>query len=63
MTCILKIGLLSIVFLAGLAFHFSNKETLELEKNTAITLIDNNLASRMMDCGTFETEPHIRYPN
>ena len=62
MTYKLKIRLLSIVFIAGLAFQCTDKKPLELQKNTTIALVGNNLASRMIDYGTFETELHLRYP-
>jgi hypothetical protein len=63
MTYKLKIRLFTILFLAGLAIQSTNKETLKLEKNTTIALVGNNLASRMMDYGTFETELYLRYPH
>ena len=34
-----------------------------LKKNAHIVLIGNNLASRMMNFGHFETEMHLRYPD
>ena len=41
----------------------SKDKTLEIRKNSKITLIGNNLGSRMMDYGLFETEMHLRYPD
>jgi len=38
-------------------------EGLDLQKNDRIVLIGNNLASRMMNYGHFETEMHLRYPD
>lgn len=35
---------------------------LELKENSHITLIGNNLCSRMINFGYFETEMHMRYP-
>ncbi len=36
---------------------------LEVRKNSHIVLIGNNLGSRMMNFGHFETEMHLRYPD
>ncbi|WP_111672581.1 PVC-type heme-binding CxxCH protein [Algoriphagus litoralis] len=41
----------------------TKEKTLELRKNAHITLVGNNLGSRMMDYGLFETELHLRYPD
>ncbi len=41
----------------------AQEKTLELRKNSHITLIGNNLASRMVEYGLFETEMHLRYPD
>ncbi|MGI9553226.1 MAG: PVC-type heme-binding CxxCH protein, partial [Aurantibacter sp.] len=43
----------------------SKKEgpSLELKKNDHIVLIGNNLGSRMLNFGHFETEMHLRYPD
>src|SRR5688500_480382 len=35
----------------------------EVRKNSHIVLIGNNLGSRMMNFGHFETEMHVRYPD
>jgi len=40
-----------------------NAPTLKLKKNAHIALIGNNLGSRMMNYGFFETELHLRYPD
>jgi len=61
MTYKLKTQLLSIAFLAAFGFQCTDKKTLELE-NTTISLVGNNLVSRMMDYSTFETELHLRFP-
>ena len=37
--------------------------TLSVEKDDTIVLIGNNLCSRMMNFGHFETEMHVRYPD
>ena len=39
------------------------KGVIELNKNEHIVLIGNNLASRMLNFGHFETEMHLRYPD
>jgi mono/diheme cytochrome c family protein/glucose/arabinose dehydrogenase/lysophospholipase L1-like esterase len=39
------------------------EKTLELRKNSVITLVGNNLGSRMQEYGLFETEMHLRYPD
>jgi len=46
-------------------FSCNNRETglLELKKSDNIVLIGNNLASRMLNFGHFETEMHLRYPD
>jgi mono/diheme cytochrome c family protein/glucose/arabinose dehydrogenase len=50
-----------------LAFSFlqctpSDPDVLELQPDDSIVLIGNNLGSRMMYFGHFETELHVRYP-
>ncbi|RZS96490.1 putative membrane-bound dehydrogenase-like protein [Cecembia calidifontis] len=46
-----------------LAFQCSQKESINLKKGDHIILIGNNLGSRMMEYGLFETEMHVRYPD
>lgn len=41
----------------------SQRPTADLKKDTHIVLIGNNLASRMINFGYFETELHLRYPD
>ena len=41
----------------------SKKPGLKLTKGAHIVLIGNNLGSRMMNYGFFETEMHVRYPD
>jgi len=36
---------------------------LQIKKNTRVVLIGNNLGSRMLNFGHFETEMHLRYPD
>ncbi|MGY6743955.1 MAG: PVC-type heme-binding CxxCH protein [Cecembia sp.] len=44
-------------------FQCAQKEGIKLNKGDHIILIGNNLGSRMMDYGLFETEMHVRYPD
>ncbi|WP_304516864.1 PVC-type heme-binding CxxCH protein [Cecembia rubra] len=44
-------------------FQCSQKEGIKINKGDHIILIGNNLGSRMMDYGLFETELHMRYPD
>ena len=53
---------LSLIIIIGLAFGCSQPEKLSLEKNTTIALVGNNLGSRMMHYGDFETELYTRFP-
>ncbi|WP_146901259.1 PVC-type heme-binding CxxCH protein [Adhaeribacter aerolatus] len=41
----------------------SNQNALKFRKGSHIVLIGNNLGSRMMNYGHFETEMHLRYPD
>jgi mono/diheme cytochrome c family protein/glucose/arabinose dehydrogenase len=41
----------------------SDSTALKIEKGSHIVLIGNNLGSRMMNYGHFETELHLRYPD
>ncbi|WP_026966900.1 PVC-type heme-binding CxxCH protein [Algoriphagus terrigena] len=56
-------NLLVPILLGLLIFQCTPKKTLELRKNSRITLVGNNLGSRMMEYGLFETEMHLRYPD
>ncbi|WP_316818533.1 PVC-type heme-binding CxxCH protein [Pedobacter nyackensis] len=57
------------VFSLGLILFFTiqgtlpNANTIKIKKGSRIVLIGNNLASRMMNFGHFETEMHLRYPD
>ncbi|WP_268034602.1 PVC-type heme-binding CxxCH protein [Algoriphagus sp. PAP.12] len=53
---------LSLILLVGIS-SCTKEKNLELRKNTHITLVGNNLASRMMEFGWFETEMQVRYPD
>ncbi|MDR8392696.1 hypothetical protein NC796_16190, partial [Aliifodinibius sp. S!AR15-10] len=41
----------------------SDKDKVRLKEETHIVLLGNNLGSRMMNYGHFETELHTRYPD
>ena len=58
------------LFFGSLIFFFSNFQCIpiaerkaEVKKGSRIVLIGNNLASRMTEFGSFETEMHLRYPD
>ncbi len=57
---IAQIVFFAIIFLAC---EKKNDSILPLKKNDHIVLIGNNLASRMLNFGHFETEMHLRYPD
>ncbi|MBN7811073.1 HEAT repeat domain-containing protein [Algoriphagus sp. H41] len=59
-----RLSLVPLLFVC-LSFFYgcTQKQTLELRKNSHITLVGNNLASRMQEYGLFETEMHLRYPD
>jgi mono/diheme cytochrome c family protein/glucose/arabinose dehydrogenase len=44
------------------SFKTNNITKAEIHKNSRIVLLGNNLGSRMMNYGHFETEMHLRYP-
>lgn len=55
------------IFVAVFALTFfqcdSDENKLKIRKGAHIVLIGNNLGSRMMNFGHFETELHLRYPD
>ena len=59
----------TLVFLFGLmiaaftACRSDQHEPLTIKKHTSIALVGNNLGSRMMNYGYFETEMQVRYPD
>ena len=59
----LWILLLMLAAITAVHFTQAGKAALQLTKNTHIVLIGNNLGSRMMNYGHFETEMHLRYPD
>ena len=52
-----------IVAVSVLLFAFRDPAPLQLEKGDNIVLVGNNLCSRMMNYGHFETEMYLRYPD
>ncbi len=56
------VGVLLIAFIF-FQFKPSNSSALKIKKGAHIILIGNNLGSRMMNFGHFETEMHLRYPD
>ena len=54
---------LSLIFILLLISCGKKSKTLELKKGNNIVLIGNNLGSRMMNFGHFETELQLRYPD
>ncbi|MCY7352212.1 MAG: c-type cytochrome [Cytophagaceae bacterium] len=56
---------LGVIVIVLSAFQFTppTSTTLKINKGSRIVLIGNNLGSRMMNYGHFETEMHLRYPD
>ncbi|GAB3016065.1 PVC-type heme-binding CxxCH protein [Spirosoma pulveris] len=57
------LALLGLLGLGISAFKFYASDSLKLKKEAHIMLIGNNLGSRMMNYGQFETEMQVRYPD
>jgi hypothetical protein len=57
--------ILVVLLIACLSLQFTklSPPALVLKKNAHIVLIGNNLGSRMMNYGSFETEMQLRYPD
>ncbi|MDB5241342.1 MAG: dehydrogenase [Spirosoma sp.] len=62
---LIMVGLAILAFSAfQLVQHSATRtEALQLKKGSRIVLLGNNLGSRMMNYGLFETEMQVRYPN
>lgn len=56
---------LGVMVIAIVSFQFTRVSplTLKLKKGAHIILVGNNLGSRMMNFGHFETEMQLRYPD
>ncbi len=52
-----------LIFLCTAQCTQTPEAKLGIKKNAHIVLIGNNLGSRMMNFGHFETEMHVRYPD
>lgn len=59
---LLAIGILAVT-LCAFQFTGSTSTPLKINKRSRIVLIGNNLGSRMMNFGHFETEMHLRNPD
>src|SRR5680860_1536931 len=62
----LVLGRVMLLLFLGLANYSCNNQednTLTLDKNSHIVLVGNNLGSRMINFGHFETEMQLRYPS
>ncbi len=57
--------ILGFLIIAAISFQFirPNTPVLKIKKGDHIILVGNNLGSRMMNYGHFETEMHLRYPD
>ncbi len=62
-----SLKIIALLLLLPLCFYqcntSENAPILEIKKSDRIVLIGNNLCSRMMNFGHFETELHLRYPD
>ena len=58
-----NIGAVLLLIILFTACSEKKKGVVQLHKNNHIVLIGNNLASRMLNFGYFETEMHLRYPD
>ena len=58
---LLKITL--ILLISTIFYQCKKSESLDFNKGSHIILVGNNLASRMIEYGQFETEMHVRYPD
>lgn len=59
-TLVFFFGLMIVAFTAC---RSGGHEPLKIKKHTSIALVGNNLGSRMMNFGHFETEMQVRYPD
>lgn len=55
------LGALLLLYLVGCTKQ--DAEKFQIKKNSHVILIGNNLGSRMLNFGHFETEMHLRYPD
>ena len=59
----LAVAVLAISFVTALSFMSPPSTKLSVKKGSHIILVGNNLGSRMMNFGYFETELQLRYPD
>ena len=57
------LAVVGFVVVAFSAFQFSESDALTLRKDSHIVLLGDNLGSRMINFGHFETEMQVRYPD
>jgi mono/diheme cytochrome c family protein/glucose/arabinose dehydrogenase len=57
------LAVVGLVVIGFSAFKFSQSAALTITKGSRIVLLGNNLGSRMMNYGHFETEMQVRYPD
>ena len=62
-TALLLNVMVSLIAFISFQFKQSNPQSLKIKKGAHIILVGNNLGSRMMNFGHFETEMHLRYPD
>ncbi|MCW3112232.1 MAG: dehydrogenase, partial [Segetibacter sp.] len=60
---VLKIAAVLVIAFISFQFTQSNPAAIKLKKGAHIILVGNNLGSRMMNFGHFETEMQVRYPD
>jgi mono/diheme cytochrome c family protein/glucose/arabinose dehydrogenase len=53
----------ALILIGFSAFQFNAFEPIQVKSGSHISLIGNNLGSRMMNYGLFETEMQVRYPD
>jgi mono/diheme cytochrome c family protein/glucose/arabinose dehydrogenase len=53
----------ALILIGFSAFQFNAFEPIQVKSGSRIALIGNNLGSRMMNYGLFETEMQVRYPD
>ena len=57
------ITVIVLVAVCAIQCRESNPGKVTIQKDSHIVLVGNNLGSRMMNFGHFETEMHVRYPD
>ncbi len=57
------LGIIGLLLVSVVFFQCGESKGLKFNKGNHIVLIGNNLGSRMLNFGDFETEMHVRYPD